>query len=738
MPIEERLRLHGGGVYEPLQPVVAGEYVTLTFRFEIGEEEIPTEGQLGIAWRWPFDWADLQTTNPQDDGYMTVSTDSGEEVTIEATYHQRGALNPWNHQIALTVVRGRLGRGDCVFLTCGEKSGGGRGWRAPTFIAKSVGFLMLINPDNSNRWLRLVDAPSFPIVPGPPVRLIAISPEGGVGETLTVIVRAEDQWGNPTHLPDGTPQLNVLQSAGTGADATTEAAISEEVDISDDPAVYRFSVRFDQAGSYRLVAAVPGTDMVAQSNPVRIHPTGSSTRVFWGDLHSGQTEIGCGAGTLRAHYTYARDVAGLQFATQQANDHYITLDDWAHVREETEAFHEPGRFVTFLGCEWSPPTQDGGDRNVIYRHDEPRLKRSGRFFTETNPDPEPDVPTAPVFHEAMKGEAVLLNLHVGGRPTNLDYHAPEIEPLAEIHSTHGTSEWFVEDALRRGYKVGITAGTDGVMTRPGACRPGWRLTRNVSNGLTAVYADTLSRKALWEAFQQRRCYATSGERILLWVDVDGHPMGSEYKTEGNPRINISVEGTMPVERIDLLRGTTVLCRWHIAPTSGRADGNIRILWGGTEARGTARAQRVTWDGTLRVVGGRFLDVRPVGFHSPDDVVQTEGPAAISWRSATAGNHAGLVLKVQEDDEAVCSFSSGPCSFAFRLNQVALAPMRIDAGGVGRHVSVGLAPRENGPRQVELAYRDTEHVRGVLPYWVRVGQTDQARAWSSPVYVTRGS
>ncbi len=68
---------------------------------------------------------------------------------------------------------------------------------------------------------------------------------------------------------------------------------------------------------------------------------------------------------------------------------------------------------------------------------------------------------------------MLINLHVGGRPTNLDYYAPEIERLAEIHSTHGTSEWFVVDALGRGYKVGITAGTDGVMTRPGACHPGW-------------------------------------------------------------------------------------------------------------------------------------------------------------------------------------------------------------------------------------------------------------------------
>ena len=66
----------------------------------------------------------------------------------------------------------------------------------------------------------------------------------------------------------------------------------------------------------------------------------------------------------------------------------------------------------------------------------------------------------------------------------------------------------------------------------------------------------------------------------------------------------------------------------------------------------------------------------------------------------------------------------------------LAPMVVDAGGVGRHVTVGPAPKEDGPRKVELTYRDTQQVGGMWPYWVRVVQIDQARAWSSPVYVTR--
>jgi len=41
------------------------------------------------------------------------------------------------------------------------------------------------------------------------------------------------------------------------------------------------------------------------------------------------------------------------------------------------------------------------------------------------------------------------------------------------------------------------------------------------HGLTAIYAKSLDKKDFWEALQARRCYATTGERMLLWVDVQG-------------------------------------------------------------------------------------------------------------------------------------------------------------------------------------------------------------------------
>ncbi len=701
----ERRRRHGAATCEPAGDPVVGERLRVSFGFEIGATELGRGGRLRIAWRWPFDW----TVLGREDMEVRAA------AAIDAVFEPRGDLDPWNHHIELRVQAGKLRRGDRVDLLCGGRDG----WGAPTFAARSAGFLLLINPEGGDDWIRLPDPPSFPLQPGPPVRLVAVSPsEGVVQEEIPLTVRAEDRWGNPIPLAAAPRVL-------------PEEGMSWKGEGGDTAGVYRYALRWRTPGVFRPRFEAAGTGLQAVGNPVRVHRSPPALKLFWGDLHSGQTDIGCGAGSLEDHFAYARDVAGLQFASQQANDHYVGAEVWDHVRQVSRDFDAPGRFACYLGCEWSPPTEDGGDRNVIYRGDERRLRRSGRFFREEEPDPEPDLPRAPEFLAAMRGEEVILNLHVGGRPTNLDYHEPAIEPLFEIHSTHATSEWFVEDALRRGYKVGVTGGSDGVMGRPGACQPGRRMSRTVRNGLTAVLAEELTREGLWRAFRARRCYATSGERILLRVDVDGRTMGEEYETGGRPLVRIQVEGTAAVERVDLLRGVEVLCSWR----TGRVQaGSLRVLWGGAEKRGTARDQLVVWDGTVHLEEGLIEEARGIGLQSGADRIRQDGPHSLRWNSATGGNDMGLVCRVE--GAGAGRFESRQCSFDFRLEQVLRAPMVVKAGGEGKFVEVGPAPAEDGPQRIELEYRDTSPLEGEWPYWVRVVQVDRARAWSSPVYVRR--
>ncbi len=742
MPKDERLRKHGKGTHTELDHLTVSEPTTVIFEWTIGEDVVETGGELLVCWRWPFYWSDLQTDDPSADGFMSLefepAAESTADVTLKPVYNWFSGIEPWHHQIHVKVEQGQLRQGDHIKLTCGDTSQGSVGWRAPTCVDWSVEFLMAIDHLGDSIRHRLVQQPSFSVIAGPPVRLNAIvHSDTVVGEPAEVIVRAEDCWGNATVLND-LPILSIepsaeVASAGTACDGNVEII---PVDAEPIRPSYHFDVTFSEPGSFRLTAQVG--DFKAVTNPVTVHAEQPPLEIFWGDLHSGQTEIGCGSGSVSESYAFGRDCAGLQFITHQSNDHYVTLSDWAHVRKITDEFYEPGVYVPILGCEWSPFTKDGGDRNVIYGYDEPILRRSDRFFREDVPDPEPDVPRAPEFHDAFRDLDVLVNIHVGGRMTNLDWYEPKIEKLCETHSTHGTVEWFFMDALSRGYKVGLTAGTDGVMGRPGACHPGRRLIRNLRNGLTAVYAQELTRESIWEALHARRTYATTGERIRLLFQVDGADMGSEIVTTGSPKISFDIEGTKAIERVDLFRGVKIINSWAVSPRIAQPEDStyLRALWGGTEQKGTARLQRVDWTGSLSVSNGKVELIEPINFQSYDDVANVVGNDRLEWANQSAGNAAGILARVHGDDSTELTFCSGPTTFTVKLGDVRNDDHRVDAGGVGRFAQIGPPPDQNGPTTFQLETSDEESVTGEFPYWIRVTQVDQSLAWSSPVYVTR--
>jgi hypothetical protein len=143
--------------------------------------------------------------------------------------------------------------------------------------------------------------------------------------------------------------------------------------------------------------------------------------------------------------------------------------------------------------------------------------------------------------------------------------------------TPGAGAW---EALRRGYRLGMIASSDNHVGMPGRSYPHDRQIHTpFPGGLAAVWAPELTREAIFDAVRARRCYGTTGARIILEFSVDGEPMGGELQVDDAraPRkIRVHARGTDVITRLEILRNGQVV---HTAlPEPRQAEDILSLEW----------------------------------------------------------------------------------------------------------------------------------------------------------------
>ncbi len=688
----------------------AGDAVRWRCRLQ-ARREFPAGALLGFARRWPSDWGLPQSTDQTAPDFLEVARSPDGAIRWWSARAQD--WHPFDHLLFVELID-PLPSGGCVELRFG---GEGPGQRVQTFYEEQSILLVRLRLPDGGGWLE-IDRPSVRIEGGMAARLVVTAPSiVAVGESFELHLRLEDRWGNPATGP-----AIDISVDGIGAPLRLGGEAGP---------VGRVSTTLPEAGVRRIGARDAAGLLAAESNPVRC-VAAPAERLYWGDIHA-QSAIGCGARAFEGYLAHARDVAALDFTSHQANCFLVSNAEWAEQQAATKAFNEPGRFVTLLGLEWSGKTAVGGDRNIYFPGDEAPLRRCSHEYVEDHSDIATDLPHVTDLHAHYRSRNVLGVMHVGGRTTNLAWHEPSFERLLEVHSTHATSEWFLMEALERGYRCGVTAGSDGVDGRPGTSHPGRMSVRNQRGGLVAVAMPGPTRQDLWEALKARRCYGTTGQRILLSVLVDGQPMGTDYRAGAPPVIEIDVEGTAPLEAVELFRGRE---RIFTAPLSGEGRSDwIRVAWQGLSARGNFSRARMVWDGGLEIEHGRLRDARGWAFDTPEEGIEAQGPSAVRWRSVTAGDWDGVVLRLDEMPGTALRFTTAPLTFRLPLTSLVDGACEIAAEEPMRRVRVERLPATPPPLGWAGQYRDNDAPPGEHPYWVRVRQADGGLAWSSPIFVT---
>ena len=694
--------------------LVAGEYATVRFTYTAGHC-IDDSGFIKIAFRFAGDFGWPQFDDPAAPDYCTVHTTG--HCRLLPRWDSKGNTRPWGYALYVKVTGGYLDTGDQVTIVFGDRSGGSPGWLPQTFCEDTFEFQTLVDPIATYRFKELPESPTLRIVPGSPVRAVCVAPsQVAAGEKFAYHLKLEDRWGNPVARPR------------------------------------KRIARLGEPGVHTVTAKDAKTGLSARSNPVDVladrEKPGLAHRClsrfstglnrYWADFH-GQSEETIGTNSIDDYLAFARDCGLVDIAGHQGNDFQITDDFWRTVNRATRRYDKPGRLVTFPGYEWSGNTPLGGDRNVYFESEGGRIRHSCADLLPGEPGDYDISPTADQLFadlKAPRGPRAFAFAHVGGRYADLAMHDEAVEIAVEVHSAWGTFEWLVDDALRRGYRIGICANSDGHKCRPGASYPGAKKFGSLG-GLTCVLARKLDRRSVVAALRARHFYATTGHRPLADLTVttgDGRTamMGDVIEAgDGTPTLRVRVVGTAPIESVEVRNGldTIKTLRPYGAADLGR---RIKVVWSGAEVPGRARA--AAWHGGLRAKGNTITRVAPINFWNADQQPERVGRNRIAWQSITTGGVIGLILTLAKPKAGAIELRTAQRNVTCAVKSIGLHPRTWACGGLRKQIEMLRLPdrRRPGAFAFELPLRKLQP--GDNPIYVCVTQEDGHMAWTSPVYV----
>ncbi len=729
----------GAVALTPAGPFEAGSHASLTLVYTAGRFGIDDTGHLKISWRTTSDMARPQFDRPAAPNYVTVAASNG--AVLEARFTLAN-IRPYANTIFIRVVRGFLRAGDRITVGLGERSGGSPGFRLQTNCEAGFPLKVSVDPFATYEFCEL-PSPAPSLIAGPASGWRAILPTlVATGQPFRLAIVAEDRWGNPTPLAEGPLVIRASRPV---------AGLPERVMPRQGRTVIE-GLSAPEAGELTITLEDGHGSEVGRTNPLRVSQE-TPLRHFWADLH-GQSGETIGAGTAEAYFRYARDAAFIDMVGHQGNDFQISDTFWAELNRLTERFHEPGRFLTVPGYEWSGNTGMGGDRNVFFREEGRPIRHSSRILLADAPG-APDCFTATDLFQALEGEDAVVIAHVGGRYADVRMaHDGRLERAVEVHSTWGTFEWLLHDAFDCGYRVGIVCHSDDHKGRPGATRPGASHFGAIG-GLTCYLMPELTRAALFAALRRRRHYGTTGTRLFL--SVEGHfaepvPIFEDDPALGPARsaprkaalmgdivapgavpmtLRVEAIGSAPIERIDVFHGKErVLTERPF--DAGHLGRRVRVLWEGAEYRG--RGREVPWEGVVRLAGTRFTRAEAVNFLNPEHPLEITAPGEeVRFRSVTTGNRAGIDLWLASDSGTI-AVETTVARGTFRVRAIGLEDIVLDAGGLGRRIRLYRLPERSSAYRLALTHKARFTGPADLPVYVRLTQEDGHQAWSSPIYL----
>ena len=581
----------------PADDVQALSWGAWTFRWTAGFEVEPGGGmEVILVPRFPTNrWSLPQTTDPTAPGYVTARAGEGAIATLDIL---RWPLLQQPHGATLHIIQVGVGgrtleKGEVIEVTYGDQQGGSLGTQAQA-SAREVSFPVFVASGQEPKfferfvsWDRQTDVatlrqqadfnPSLRVVGGRAASFHLVAPvEVEPGKSFDVRLSVLDSTGNAATGYEGLVEISTTDRAADPADSVRVEGASATLS----------NIALRTSGFHRIYAIDPNRGLLGVSNPIRV--TQNPRPIYWGEIH-GHSEQSDGNGTPDEHYTYARDVALLDFACVCDHDAHLYAhpERWNAASQKVKQYSEPGAFIAVLGYEGRMNQAEGtpglADINVYYLADEDEML--------------PPFP-APLTRGIIGDRQVIIVPHTPlyGAGCDMGTHWEYLSdlpagtmPLVEVFSTHGNSEYYdcprhvlwqarnqsVVDALKQGFRLGLIGSSDYHEVLTGNLLRIQDTPRTINNqhmqarcGLAAVAADELSRPDLFAALKARQTYATSGIRACVDFSVNGHRMGTEFAIPSpaeTRQLKLAVAAPERLVKLEVIRNGEVI--------ADLADGN---------------------------------------------------------------------------------------------------------------------------------------------------------------------
>lgn len=392
--------------------------------------------------------------------------------------------------------------------------------------------------------------PKVKVLPNCPKYLvIAVPTSVKPKQTFAVRYMVCDRFHNPIWNSSEKPQF-ILENLKTG----------EVKEIRSD------RICIEEEGFYR----VDSVNSDLETEKAVICCKADAMPIYWGDTHCHTVltpnirDNNNGANPQDA-YDYARKASHLDFVClveqtflfDENENQNITPKLWDKIREISNQNYEPNHFATFPGFELH---SQRGDTVVIFAEDMstfPYPKEVLDIYDVWKLYQGKKYLTIPHFHRYCGGRLSKDQQEQQHSGFDLKNWVPadEAEVLCEFYSAQwgrfeypgnpmllkamsNISENDVVSFLNRGKRWGMTAGSDDHDSMPGY------------GGLTAVYAQELTRESIYQGLKARHTYATTHTRIYLDYHLHESAMGDEWEVTGeevdHSEYNLRVEVAAPV------------------------------------------------------------------------------------------------------------------------------------------------------------------------------------------------